>query len=126
GVLAILLLLFGLNVGNVRDSLFGGASQARIESIAVLPFSNLSNDPKTEYLSDGLTESLINSLSQLPNLAVMSRNTVFRYKGQASDPQKVGRDLNVRTILSGRFIQIGDDMKIGVYLEDGTHHRQIW
>src|SRR6266576_263694 len=102
GVLAILLLLFGLNVGNVRDSLLGGASQARIESIAVLPFANLSNDPKTEYLSDGLTESLINSLSQLPNLVVMSRNTVFRYKGQASDPQKVGRDLHVRTILTGR------------------------
>src|SRR5437588_21314 len=126
GVLAILLLLFGLNVGNVRDSLFGGASQARIESIAVLPFANLSNDPKTEYLSDGLTESLINSLSQLPNLAVMSRNTVFRYKGQASDPQKVGRDLHVRTILTGRLIQTGDDLTISVNLEDVTNNRQIW
>ncbi|OLB35152.1 MAG: hypothetical protein AUH11_15495 [Acidobacteria bacterium 13_2_20CM_57_17] len=126
GVLAILLLLFGLNAGNVRDSLFGGASQARIESIAVLPFANLSNDPKTEYLSDGLTESLINSLSQLPNLAVMSRNTVFRYKGQASDPQKVGRDLHVRTILTGRLIQTGDDLTISVNLEDVTNNRQIW
>src|SRR6266481_2643554 len=82
GVLGILIRLFGLNVGNMRDSLLGGTNQARIESIAVLPFANLSNDPKTEYLSDGITESLINSLSQLPNLAVMSRNTVFRYKGQ--------------------------------------------
>src|SRR5438874_1808089 len=126
GVLAILLLLFGLNVGNVRDSLFGGASQARIESIAVLPFANLSNDPKTEYLSDGLTESLINSLSQLPNLAVMSRNTVFRYKGQASDPQKVGRDLHVRPILTGRLIQTGDELLISVNLEDVTNNRQIW
>ena len=126
GVLAVLLLLFGLNVGNMRDSLLGGAGQARIESIAVLPFANLSNDPKTEYLSDGLTESLINSLSQLPNLAVMSRNTVFRYKGQASDPQKVGRDLHVRTILTGRLIQTGDDLRISVNLEDVTNNRQIW
>jgi len=75
--LAVVLILFVLNVGGFRDRVFGGASQARIESIAVLPFANLSNDPKTEYLSDGITESLINSLSQLPNLAVMSRNTVF-------------------------------------------------
>src|SRR5712671_1419417 len=125
-VLAVLLILFGLNVGNLRDRVFGGASQARIESIAVLPFANLSNDPKTEYLSDGITESLINSLSQLPNLAVMSRNTVFRYKGQASDPQKVGRDLHVRTILTGRLIQTGDDLRISVNLEDVTNNRQIW
>jgi eukaryotic-like serine/threonine-protein kinase len=126
GVLAVLLILFGLNVGNLRDRVFGGASQARIESIAVLPFANLSNDPKTEYLSDGITESLINSLSQLPNLAVMSRNTVFRYKGQATDSQKVGRDLHVRAILTGRLIQTGDELMISVSLEDVENSRQIW
>jgi eukaryotic-like serine/threonine-protein kinase len=126
GVLAVLLILFGLNVGNLRDRVFGGASQARIESIAVLPFANLSNDPKTEYLSDGITESLINSLSQLPNLAVMSRNTVFRYKGQATDSQKVGRDLHVRAILTGRLIQTGDELIISVSLEDVENSRQIW
>ena len=126
GILAVLLILFGLNVGNLRDRVFGGASQARIESIAVLPFANLSNDPKTEYLSDGITESLINSLSQLPNLAVMSRNTVFRYKGQATDSQKVGRDLHVRAILTGRLIQTGDELMISVSLEDVENSRQIW
>jgi len=126
GILAVLLILFGLNVGNLRDRAFGGASQARIESIAVLPFANLSNDPKTEYLSDGITESLINSLSQLPNLAVMSRNTVFRYKGQATDSQKVGRDLHVRAILTGRLIQTGDELMISVSLEDVQNSRQIW
>jgi len=126
GILAVLLILFGLNVGNLRDRVFGGASQARIESIAVLPFANLSNDPKTEYLSDGITESLINSLSQLPNLAVMSRNTVFRYKGQATDSQKVGRDLHVRAILTGRLIQTGDELMISVSLEDVQNSRQIW
>ena len=126
GVLAVLLLLFGMNVGNLRDRVFDGTSQSRIESIAVLPFANLGNDPKTEYLSDGITESLINSLSQLPNLAVMSRNTVFRYKGQATDPQKVGRDLHVRAILTGRLIQTGDELLISVNLEDVENSRQLW
>ncbi len=113
-------------MGNLRDRVFDGTSQARIESIAVLPFANLSNDPKTEYLSDGITETLINSLSQLPNLAVMSRNTVFRYKGQATDPQKVGRDLHVRAILTGRLIQTGDELLISVNLEDVQNSRQLW
>jgi TolB-like protein/Tfp pilus assembly protein PilF len=126
GVLAVLLLLFGLNVGNLRDRVFGTTSQTRIESIAVLPFTNVSNDPKTEYLSDGITESLINSLSQLPNLIVMSRNTVFRYKGEVADPQKVGHDLHVRAILTGRLIQTGDELMISVNLEDVQNSRQIW
>src|SRR2546425_667672 len=103
------------------------APPARLNpAIAVLPFANLSGDPKTEYLSDGITESLINSLSQLPNLAVMSRNTVFRYKGQATDSQKVGRDLHVRAILTGRLIQTGDELMISVSLEDVQNSRQIW
>jgi serine/threonine protein kinase len=126
GVLATVLFLFGLNVGNLRDRIFGGDSQSRIESIAVLPFANLSNDSKTEYLSDGITESLINSLSQLPNLAVMSRNTVFRYKGQPADPQKVGKELHVRAILTGRLIQSGDELMISVNLEDVQNSRQLW
>jgi TolB-like protein/Tfp pilus assembly protein PilF len=126
GVFAILLILFWLNVGNLRDRVFGAAGQSRIESIAVLPFANLSNDPKTEYLSDGITETLINNLSQLPNLAVMSRNTVFRYKGQATDPEKVGRDLHVRAILTGRLFQTGDELMISVSLEDVQNSRQIW
>ena len=124
--MAIVLLLFGLNVGGLRDRLFKPSGSARIESIAVLPFSNVTNDPKTEYLSDGITESLIDSLSQLPNLTVMSRNTVFRYKGQATDPQKMGRDLKVQAILTGRLIQNGDELMISVNLEDVQNSRQIW
>jgi TolB-like protein/Tfp pilus assembly protein PilF len=126
GVLSVALLLFGFNVGNLRDRTFSGTGQARIDSIAVLPFANVSNDPKTEYLSDGITESLINSLSQLPNLTVMSRNTVFRYKAQATDPEKVGQDLGVSAILTGRLIQSGDDLMISVSLEDVKNRRQIW
>src|SRR5215831_12986746 len=79
GGLAVVLLLFALNVGGLRQFLFRPSTSPRIESIAVLPFVNVTNDPKTEYLSDGITESLINSLSELPNIAVISRNTVFRY-----------------------------------------------
>ncbi len=113
-----MLLLFALNVGNFRDRLLGRTGSSRIDSIAVLPFENVTKDSKTEYLSDGITESLINSLSQLPNLAVMSRNTVFRYKDQSMDPEKVGRDLGVRAILTGRLVQSGDDLMISVNLED--------
>jgi eukaryotic-like serine/threonine-protein kinase len=126
GALALVLLLFGLNIGGLRDRVFHGSSQGRIDSIAVLPFANVSNDPKTEYLSDGITESLINSLSQLPNLSVMSRNTVFRYKGQTTDPQKLGHDMGVKAILTGRLIQTGDDLMISVSLEDVPGSRQIW
>ena len=121
-----LLLSFGLNVGNLRDRIFDRGGAGRIQSIAVLPFANLSKDAKAEYLSDGITESLINSLSQLPNLTVTSRNTVFRYKGKASDPQQIGHDLGVRVILTGRVIQDGDDLKISVDLEDVQDSRQIW
>jgi len=125
-VLVTLLAVLGLVAGNVRERLFGRSGSPRIDSIAVLPFTNVSKDSKTEYLSDGITESLINSLSQLPNLAVMSRNTVFRYKDQADDPERVGHDLGVRAILTGRLVQSGDELLISVNLEDVQNKRQIW
>jgi non-specific serine/threonine protein kinase len=123
---AIVLLLVGLNVGGWRERLLSKSSPSQISSIAVLPFLNLTNDPKTEYLTDGITESLINSLSQLPNLTVISRSTVFRYKGQATDPESVGKDLGVRTILTGRLMHTGDDLSISVELEDIQTKRHIW
>ncbi|HKV61738.1 MAG TPA: protein kinase [Candidatus Acidoferrum sp.] len=126
GAAAVLLVVLGLSVGRVRELIFGSSTSPRIESMAVLPFINVSNDPKTEYLSDGITESLIDSLSQLPNFAVMSRNTVFRYKGLPTDPQKVGQELHVQAILTGRLIQTGDELLISVNLEDVQNGRQIW
>jgi serine/threonine protein kinase/tetratricopeptide (TPR) repeat protein len=125
-VLVTLLAVFGLVAGNFRERIFGKEGAARIDSIAVLPFVNVTKDSKTEYLSDGITESLINSLSQLPNLTVMSRNTVFRYKDQSNDPEHVGSDLGVRAILTGRLIQSGDELLISVSLEDVQSKRQIW
>ncbi len=97
-----------------------------IDSIAVLPFENTSGDPETEYLSDGITESIINSLSQLPKLRVIPRSTVFRYKGRAMDPQTVGRELNVRAVLMGRVIQRGEILVIGTELIDAAQESQLW
>ncbi len=99
---------------------------AAIDSLAVLPFTNSSTDPNSEYLSDGITESLINSLSQLPYLKVKSRNTVFHYKGRETDVAKIGRELGVRALLSGRVVQRGDELAVSVELIDTKDDSQIW
>ena len=101
-------------------------NSAAINSIAVLPFQNASGDPNMEYLSDGIAESLMNSLSQLPNLKVMSRNTAFRYKGKEQDAEKVGKELNVRSVLTGSLKQVGDQIVISVSLDDALDGRHIW
>lgn len=101
-------------------------SRKVISSLAVLPFVNASADPNAEYLSDGITESIINSLAQLPQLRVMARSTVFRYKGREVDPQEVGRDLNVRAVLAGRVLRLGDRLIIKTELVDTSDGAQIW
>jgi len=101
-------------------------SRGAIDSIAVLPFDNASKDPQTEYLSDGITESIINSLSQLPKLRVLARSTVFRHKGSPQDPLEVGRQLQVRSILSGRVLQLGETIVIKAELVDTTDGSHIW
>jgi TolB-like protein len=83
------------------------ASQKPAESLAVLPFVNAGGSPDTEYLGDGITEALINNLSQVPKLTVMSRNSVFRYKGLEADAQAAGRSLKVQAVLTGRVVQRG-------------------
>jgi len=97
-----------------------------IRSVAVLPFANVGADPNTDYLSDGITESIINSLSQLPNLSVMSRSSVFRYKKPDVDPQAVGRDLNVQAVLVGRVTKRGDQLSVSAELVDTRTNHQIW
>jgi TolB-like protein/Tfp pilus assembly protein PilF/predicted Ser/Thr protein kinase len=97
-----------------------------IDSVAVLPFVNGGGDPNTEYLSDGLTESLINNLSQIPNLRVMARTTVFRYKGRNADPQEAGKDLHVRGVVSGTLLQRGDTLIVQAELIDATKGSQLW
>jgi TolB-like protein/Tfp pilus assembly protein PilF len=97
-----------------------------ISSIAVLPFVNAGNDPNTEYLSDGITESLINSLSQLPNLSVMARSSVFRYKGRDVDPAAVAKDLKVQAVVMGRIVQRGDQLVVSSELIDARTSRNLW
>ena len=93
-------------------------SDTTIDSLAALPFVNVDADPNTEYLSDGITESLINSLSQLPDLKVISFSSVSRYRGQQIDPQAVARDLGVRALLVGKVTQRGDDLLVSAELVD--------
>ncbi|MFI5251689.1 MAG: protein kinase [Bacteroidota bacterium] len=104
---------------------FFGKHQS-IDSIAVLPFTNVSADPNSEYLSDGITESLINSLSQLSNLTVMSRSSVFHYKGKEIDPQKAGKELGVKAVLTGRVAQRGNNLQISTELVNVSNNSHIW
>jgi TolB-like protein/Tfp pilus assembly protein PilF len=97
-----------------------------IESIAVLPFINDSTDPDAEYLSDGITESLINSLSQLPRLKVMSRDSVFMYKGKETDAHTIGEALDVGAVLKGRVTQRGNTLDISAELIDARDNTHIW
>jgi eukaryotic-like serine/threonine-protein kinase len=98
----------------------------KISSIAVLPFVNATADPNNEYLSDGLTESLIGGLSQLPNLKVLARSTVFRYKGKEDDPQKIGQALQVSALLIGRIVQHGDHVAVQADLVSAADGSEIW
>ena len=119
----------GVVIAVIAAAAWSGLFRARgsaIESIAVLPFENESGDPNTEYLSDGITESLINNLSQLPSLRVSARSAVFRYKGSAPDPQRVGQDLRVRAVLSGRLLQRGDTLVVRTELMDVANGSQLW
>lgn len=116
-----------------RDSKVAGTTPRKkhrvakaIDSLAVLPLINVSADPDMEYLSDGITESIINSLSQLPKLRVMARGTVFRYKGKEIDPREVGNALRVRVVLAGRVLQVGDRVVIRTELVDAADGSQLW
>jgi serine/threonine protein kinase/tetratricopeptide (TPR) repeat protein len=101
-------------------------SRKTIDSLAILPLVNASGDPDAEYLSDGITESIINTLSQLPKLRVMARSTVFRYKGGEVDPQVVGQELGVRAVLTGRVLQRGDLLIIKAELADAGDGSHLW
>ena len=107
-------------------------SMSQGDSIAVLPFEYVTHDaglladPYNEYLGDGLTESIINSLSHLPKLKVISRSSVFRYKGRRVDARKVGRELGVRRVLTGRILQRGELLTISVELESAQDNQHIW
>ena len=97
-----------------------------VDSLAVLPFENVSRDPENEYLSDGIAGSLINVLATVPKLRVMAQSTAIRYKGRGIDPQAVGRELNVCAVLTGRMMQSGGSLRIGTELVDVATGARLW
>ena len=123
---AILVLLLATGAAIAGAYLYGRKPETSIESIAVLPLVNQSNDPDTEYLSDGLTESIINNLTQIPSLRVAARSSVFRYKGKEIDPFAAGRQLGVSAVLTGRLLLRGDLLVVSAELVDVNEGKQIW
>ena len=126
--LAVVITVLVLVAGAIAFFYFQHArnTEVAIESIAVLPFVNQDNDPNVEYLSDGLTESINNGLTRLPNLKVSPRSSVFRYKGKETDPLKAGNELGVRAVLTGRLQQRGDDLVVSAELIDVRDNKQLW
>src|SRR5438034_5172545 len=123
GAISVSLFFSGRYTATSKQS---GLAELPVKSIAVLPFDNQNRDPDTEYLSDGIPESIINSLSQLPQLRVMARSTVFSYKGKDVDPRKVGNDLGVGAVLMGRLIQQGDNLAIRTELVNVADGTELW
>ncbi len=121
--LAILFAVIGAGYWVLRNS---SATGKQIESIAVMPFVNESGNPDVEYLSDGMTETLISSLSQLPNLSVKARSSVFFYKGKEITPKKIGEELGVQTVLLGRVVQRGDDLRLSLELVNAQTQNVLW
>ena len=123
GILSIAVVLL---IGGFFGYRYFGSAGKQIESIAVMPFVNDSGNPEIEYLSDGMTEMLINSLSQVPNLKVKARSSVFRYKGKDIDTKKIAPELNVQAILNGHIIQRGDQLSLSLELIDAVTENVIW
>jgi serine/threonine protein kinase/tetratricopeptide (TPR) repeat protein len=115
-----------LAIGGGYYLMHGRAPGEKVTSIAVLPFVNATSDPNNEYLSDGLTESLIGTLSQLPDVKVMARSTVFRFKGKEDDPQQIGKALNVSSVLMGRVTQHGDTVAVQADLVNTADGSEMW
>jgi serine/threonine-protein kinase len=126
-IMAVLLLaLVVVAVVTVTYYLRARKTEVAIDSIAVLPFTNQNNDANNDWMADGLTENIMNSLTQLPNLKVIPRSSVFRYKGKETDPLKSGAELGARTVLTGRLMQRGDDLIVSAELTDVQNNKQIW
>jgi TolB-like protein/predicted Ser/Thr protein kinase len=124
GAAAAILILAALSYGAYRWLSPGSGST--INSLAVLPFTNVSGDANSDYLSDGITESLIANLTHVPELKVKSRNSVFRYKGKDVDVQKVGDELGVSALVSGRVTPHGDNVEVSTELTDVRDNTEIW
>ena len=127
GAVAILLALFvGMNLGSWRERLLGDAGQVRIESLAVLPLENLSDDPEQEYFADGMTEALIADLASIRALKVISRTSVMRYKETEKSLPEIARELGVDGVIEGSVMRAGDRVRITVQLIDAATDENLW
>jgi serine/threonine-protein kinase len=122
-VTAALVLLLTIMAG---IAYFARSSKQAINSLAILPFVNATSDPNTEHLSEGITESLINDLSQVPKLRVTARSTAFSFRGQDLDSQRVGSELGVDAVVTGRVTQLADTLVVQVDLVEVSTGAQIW
>ena len=125
GLLVLVAGVVGLSI-YLKSAKTSVAADPAIQSLAVLPFKNESGNPDMDYLSDGMTETLINNLSQLSNLSVKARSSVFRYKENVVEPQTVASELSVQAILTGRVVQRGDGLTLYLSLVDGRNGNQLW
>ena len=119
-------LVFAITAIAAAALYFRSSGRVRINSVAVLPFSNASADPNLEYLSDGITDGIIDRLSELPSIKVISRTSAFRYKQHDIDPQKVAKDLGVDALVTGRVVQRGDDLSVSAELVYARQDKQLW
>lgn len=126
GIAAVVIIGIGIISVFIARKFIASRSAKTIESVAVLPFENKSGNADSEYLSDGLAESLIYRLSQLPNLKVSSTSSVIRYKGKDTDVSQIAKELEVDAVMSGRVSQRGEDLTISVELVDARSKKIIW
>ena len=126
GALLVLATLLIAVAATFAYNYFARGGRTAIGSIAVLPFTNTSGDANMEYLSDGISESLINALSQLPQLKVIARSSAFKYKGKEVDPQEVAKALGVQAVVTGRVVQRGDNLQISAEMVDVRDKTQLW
>ncbi len=126
GIVAMIALLVGFNVGGWRDRLIGHARPARIESLAVLPLDSLSSDPEQEYFAEGMTEQLITELGKLSGLRVISRGSVMQYSGKHAPLADVARQLRVDAVLEGSVARSGDKLRITVNLFEVATRQHLW
>jgi TolB-like protein/Tfp pilus assembly protein PilF/class 3 adenylate cyclase len=125
GVLAILLSVLAIATTISVVIFFNASNRGRIDTIAVLPFENRSN-PDADYISDGIAESINNSLARLPNLGVIPNSLAYHFKGKAIDLQKVGDELHVEAVLAGSIVERGENLVVNVELDDVRKRRQLW
>jgi serine/threonine protein kinase/Tfp pilus assembly protein PilF len=126
GLLILVILLTGLNVGGLRDRLMFRPTPARVASLAVLPLENLSHDPEQEYFADGMTEALITDIAKIRTLRVISRTSVMRYKGSKKPLSQIARELKVDAIVEGSVQRSGNQVRIAAQLIDARNDRNLW